>query len=87
MLAQKFNAVERILEYADNIELETDVVQMPEFSETGFDGSKCGNNEGTEWPEKGRICFENFQMRYRPELEPVGRRYLCTFKQLMSYCV
>lgn len=58
MCAQKFNCVERVLEYTDTTEQEaaaiTDVRPKP------------------AWPT-GRLTFENFTMRYRPGLEPVLR--------------
>lgn len=58
MLQQKFNGVERVLEYTSSIEQEAPQV-VPD------------NRPPLNWPAAGQISFDKFQMRYRKGLEPV----------------
>ncbi len=56
-------AVERLKEYAE----------IPQEAPWDLDGddAKEGSKPGLEWPEAGRIAFQDYGTKYREELEPV----------------
>jgi len=58
---QKFNAVDRIVDYTDNIE--------PEAAWS----NDSDNLLPVVWPSAGTVSFKNVTMRYRPGLEPALR--------------
>lgn len=60
-MEQKFNAVDRVLDYAENIEPEAPWVEQADQALP------------PNWPTSGHLCFKDVTMRYRPGLEPALR--------------
>uniref|UniRef100_A0A8C9W361 Canalicular multispecific organic anion transporter 1-like n=1 Tax=Scleropages formosus TaxID=113540 RepID=A0A8C9W361_SCLFO len=64
-----------------NAELETNIVAVERVNEyTKIENEApwiTDTHPADSWPDSGKICFENFKLRYRPELDLVLRGITC----------
>ncbi|XP_077869663.1 ATP-binding cassette sub-family C member 5-like [Saccoglossus kowalevskii] len=61
----RFTSAERILQYSESLQPEGE-----QFIEK--------QRPSTDWPQEGKICFKDFEMRYREHLPLVLRGITCT---------
>ncbi|KAG8233856.1 hypothetical protein J437_LFUL006879 [Ladona fulva] len=64
----RFTSVERVLEYAEELEEEEDIVRTDQTKEGEVVCKNEVNKHPKDWPERGAIEFEDVQLRHRPNL-------------------
>jgi ABC-type multidrug transport system fused ATPase/permease subunit len=77
------NSVERILQFADDIPQEKQVISGADPVEDVSRPSPTAivpRRADANWPSEGKVVFDNFQLRYRPGLDLALKGITCTIE-------